>query len=140
MKYWDASAIVPLFVRQTTSASLRDLCSGDPQVMAWTLTEIEFRSAVWRLMREGTVGAEEARQAVFRFDAFWSEVDVIALVEPVKLRAKRILGVHPLRAADSLQLAAALTAVNDEPTGWEFVTLDRHLREAAQREGFRVLP
>jgi hypothetical protein len=55
-------------------------------------------------------------------------------------KALRLLGVHPLRAADALQLAAALILVRDDPAGRAFVCLDERLREAALLEGFRVLP
>jgi uncharacterized protein len=60
-------------------------------------------------------------------------------VLPVKARAKRLLGVHSLRAADALQLAAALTPVYDDPLGHSFVCLDARLSEA-RREGFTLFP
>ena len=48
--------------------------------------------------------------------------------------------VHPLRAADALQLAAALLWTEGAAMGSQFVCLDQNLREAAVREGFTVLP
>lgn len=59
-----------------------------------------------------------------------------------KLRslAGRLLAVHPLRAADALQLAAALRWCEDEPGGKAFVCLDDRLRAAARREGFSPIP
>lgn len=45
----------------------------------------------------------------------------------------------PLRAADSLQLAAAIVAAEREPVTLELVSLDERLADAAAREGFRVL-
>ena len=54
--------------------------------------------------------------------------------------ASRTLSIHPLRAADSLQLAAALVWAGGNPTGFEFVCLDDRLREAADREGFSIFP
>jgi len=54
--------------------------------------------------------------------------------------AKRCLMVHPLRAADALQLGAALVACGDDPHGFEFVCVDERLNEAARREGFTVRP
>jgi hypothetical protein len=42
--------------------------------------------------------------------------------------------------ADALQLAAALVAASDQPAGHDFVCSDVRLRQAAAREGFRVLP
>jgi hypothetical protein len=47
---------------------------------------------------------------------------------------------HPLRAADSLQLAAALIWANAHRPGAEFVSLDTGLCTAAAREGLVVLP
>jgi hypothetical protein len=61
-------------------------------------------------------------------------------VTAVAARAKRLLAVHPLRATDALQLAAALVAADEQPATRPFVTLDHALVEIARREGFEVLP
>ena len=53
--------------------------------------------------------------------------------------AERLLRLHSLRASDSLQLAAALTAADQDPATLEIVCLDERLARAARREGFRVL-
>ncbi len=50
--------------------------------------------------------------------------------------ARRLLRVHSLRAADALQLAAAIVAAHGEPASLGFVSLDERLCESAQREGF----
>jgi hypothetical protein len=55
------------------------------------------------------------------------------------MTAQRLLRVHPLRAADSLQLAAAIVAAEGDPATLEFVGLDDRLNDAAAREGFRVV-
>jgi hypothetical protein len=47
---------------------------------------------------------------------------------------------HPLRAADAFQLAAALLWCEEDPSRETFVCLDDRLLEAARREGFRILP
>jgi len=62
-------------------------------------------------------------------------------IEPVDVvleTARRLLRVHPLRAADSFQLAAAFLAAEGRPSTLEFVCLDDRLVIAAQREGFLV--
>ena len=51
----------------------------------------------------------------------------------------RFLRVHPLRAADALQLAAAFAAAECRPAPLEVVTLDERLAAAAQREGFPLV-
>jgi hypothetical protein len=47
--------------------------------------------------------------------------------------------VHELRAGDALQLAAAIVASDHQTSAMEFVTLDRRLADAADKEGFRVI-
>jgi predicted nucleic acid-binding protein len=62
----------------------------------------------------------------------------------VRSYAFRVLRVHQLRAADALQLAAALVWAGTPATGpspvAEIVTLDGRLAEAARLEGLSVLP
>ncbi len=48
------------------------------------------------------------------------------------------LRLHRLRAADALQLAAALMAASEDPSALEFVVSDERLSQAARAEGFRV--
>lgn len=53
--------------------------------------------------------------------------------------AARLLRVHVLRAADALQLAAALLACNNRTETLALATFDDRLADAARREGFAVL-
>jgi uncharacterized protein len=68
--------------------------------------------------------------------ASWQEVEASDLVRET---AVRLLRVHPLRAADSLQLAAAFVVAEGRPPTLELVTLDDRLALAAQQEGFAVI-
>jgi predicted nucleic acid-binding protein len=58
--------------------------------------------------------------------------------EEVRLQCRRLLRVHALRAADALQLAAALVWTGRMDEG-EFVVADGRLAEAARLEGFGVV-
>jgi len=69
-----------------------------------------------------------------------ANVDIVVPSVPLRDRASRLVAVHPLRAADALQLAAALVSSEVTPRGDGFVTLDDRLRTAARAEGFAVLP
>lgn len=140
MRFWDSSALVSLHVAQDATDTLRGLFARDPQVLAWVLSDVEVRSALCRLQRDQALTLDAKQDATSRLESFWRSVHVVSSVDPVKSRAKRLLGVHTLRAADALQLGAALTAAYDDPLGREFVCLDQRLSEAARREGFAVLP
>jgi predicted nucleic acid-binding protein len=60
--------------------------------------------------------------------------------DTVRSMAELVLAVHPLRAADALQLAAAILWCGQHPAGQSFVAFDERLRDASHREGFTVLP
>jgi len=61
-------------------------------------------------------------------------------VEAVRTLASQLLRRHPLRAADALQLAAALMSGGPNIAAIEFVCLDERLRDAAMAEGASVVP
>lgn len=140
MRFWDSSALVTLHVEQAHTVQTRSLYESDPSVLAWTLTDVEMRSALRRLERDSLLVGAPLVDATARCDALWESVHVIQLTDGVKARAKRLLATHSLRAADALQLAAALVAARDDPDGQGFVCLDELLSAAAAREGFTVLP
>jgi predicted nucleic acid-binding protein len=140
MKFWDSSAIVPLFLKEASSDSVGRVVRSDEDIMVWWGTRLECLSALARRRREGILSADDeykAKMVLLTLDAVWSE---ILPSERVRKRAERLLGIHPLRAADALQLASALIWAEEDPQGLEIVCLDQNLREAASREGFTVLP
>jgi predicted nucleic acid-binding protein len=49
-----------------------------------------------------------------------------------------LLELYPLRAADALQLAAALDYFEDSPRGNVFIAADQRLADAARQSGFSV--
>lgn len=53
--------------------------------------------------------------------------------------AERALAFHVLRAANALQLAAALRCCEGKPRGNSFVWLNKRLRETAIKEGSPLL-
>jgi len=66
----------------------------------------------------------------------WHEVDPS---DAIREAAVRFLRVHPLRAADALQLAAAFAAAEGRPSTLAVVTLDDRLAVAAGKEGFPLV-
>ena len=140
MRFWDASAIIPIVVAEPASEVLHGLADEDPAVVMWWATTVEALSGLHRKVREGELSAAYLAPAEDRLWAFLEDAHVMAPSGPLRDRAHRLLAVHPLRAADALQLAAALAWAEERPMGLELVTLDDRLRDAAMREGFSVLP
>jgi uncharacterized protein len=140
MKFWDASAVLPLCLQEPQTLTLRKLSARDGAVVAWWGTSVECYSALARLRREETLSPADETQArivLHALMASWTEIEPSVVVRE---QAGRILLLHPLRAADALQLAAAILWANGRASGHEFVCLDHRLCDAAQREGFTILP
>jgi predicted nucleic acid-binding protein len=140
MKFWDSSALVPALVREKESPAIRRLLRADPEVLVWALSPAEIVGALWRRQRSGDLRSDRRAAAEARLASMEIAWSAVVDVGPVVYRARRLLALHPLRAADSLQLAAALVACDERPTLLPFVTLDSRLAEAARGEGFSVLP
>jgi len=139
MRYWDTSAILPLIVDEAARGRSLELYQQDSQIVAWWATPVEMASAVARREREGKISAEEADaalKAAKRLAAAWHEV---VPSDVIRRTAERLLRVHPLRAADSLQLSAALIVANHDPATLEMICFDSRLTAAARREGFVVI-
>jgi predicted nucleic acid-binding protein len=140
MMFWDSSGIIPLCLNERSSEKVWKIAKSDGDLVVWWCARVECLSALARRTREKVLSqnAERlARAALAQIAESWSEV---LPTESVRLRAERLLRVHPLRAADSLQLAASLIWAEDTPHGHDFVCLDQNLCEAAFKEGFRILP
>jgi uncharacterized protein len=139
VRFWDASAIVALLIAEAPTRRLQAFAASDPDILVWWGSGVECASALARLERDATL---DPRAAVLAFDrlkqlaASWHEVDPSEIVRET---ATRLLRVHPLRAADALQLAAAFIAAEQRPASLEMLTLDDRLAGAARKEGFAVI-
>ena len=138
MRFWDASAIVPLLVNEPSSRAMADLFRDDHEVAVWWTTHLECVSALTRRERAQQIPAVQARNALSRLDDFavgWQEV---APSDEVRRTARRVTRSYGLRAGDALQLAASIVAAERDPTSLPFVSLDADLVDAARIEGFSV--
>jgi uncharacterized protein len=139
VKFWDASAIVPLLVAEAATRPLQALALRDPELLVWWGSKVECVSALARLERAAALdvkGVALASERLKQLADGWHEIEPS---EIVRENATRFLRVHPLRAADALQLAAAFIAAERRPASLQIVTLDERLAEAAQKEGFPLV-
>ena len=136
--FWDASAIVPVCVPAQDSERGRQLLLEHPPVVWWG-TAVEVYSAIVRLHRGQHLTEaqrEASRQRLAMLRGTWREIQP---TERVRDLAERRLERYELRAADALQLAAALVWCRERPRGRSFLCRDLRLKEAARGEGFDVV-
>ena len=139
MRFWDSSAILALLLREERSVETLRIYREDVELAVWCLTEVEVVSALSRRVREGIEPDDErgARAQLEFLVTRWMEVSSL---ESVRSRALRLVATHSLRAADALQLAAAVVSCDERTESLPFVCLDERLADAARKERFPVLP
>ncbi len=136
--FWDASALVPLCVHESSSRRAHSQLRKFLPVVWWR-SLVEVHSAIARLHRLGRLNDREKQKAVAHLDVLnrgWRE---ILPGDHVRDVAVRLLGAHELRAADGLQLAAALTWCQQRPAKRNFICSDDRLSRAAAAVGFTVM-
>jgi predicted nucleic acid-binding protein len=139
MIFWDSSALVALLVDEADSEPRRQQLQADPALAVWWGTPVECESAIQRRFREGSLSAADARLARERLadlSSGWHEVSPVAAVRTL---SRRLLRTHPLRAADALQLAAALALSEAGLNQFTFACSDARLTTAAEAEGLQVV-
>lgn len=138
--FWDASAVVPLCIRQDSSQTFQRLWRKTSRVVVWWGTTIEIRSALNRLYQEKHMTAQGLQFAQSRLEAMRRKWREITPSEKVRDIAETLPDAFNLRALDSFQLAAALVWCNAKPKGRLFICDDVKLAQAAQKIGFSIKP
>lgn len=108
-------------------------------MIVWWASETECVSAIARRERHRELsrrGADVALERLVALKGVWAEIEPS---HRVRMVAARLLRTHPMRAADSLRLGAAVAASEGDPASLPLVTLDERLADAARLEGFGVL-
>lgn len=140
MRFWDSSAIIPLLVLEEQTEYCVNAFKADNEIMVWTMSKIEVFSALCRRIRENALNLESFESANRRMNDLFDIAFDIVSISKVKQRALRLLQVHPLKAADALQLASVLVATQEDTSKVSIMCFDEILKQAARREGFTVNP
>ena len=137
--FWDTSAIVPLCCFQSRTAEAVKTARVYARQVTWWGTPLEVISSFSRLRREENLTPEGKQQALNRLAYLRSRWTEVQPTNEVRETAERLLNVHKLRAADALQLSAALVWCSHRPRGRHFIGSDGDLAVAAEAEGFSVI-
>lgn len=136
--FWDSSALVPLCVQKQVSATVRRLARRY-EVVVWWSTPVEMRSAFARLLRLGQLTLSEYALSGEGLDQLrhgWREMQPTG---SLRSEAEALLDRFPLKAADALQLAAAMVWTSGKPRNRLFISGDAQLLKAAQQVGFEAI-
>ena len=135
--FWDASVLVPLCVYQTPTPQAI-LFESKYRIAVWWATHVEIASALAQLLRQQKITAVEYAYAKQQAEDLANIWRTVAPSARIAFEARVLLEKYPLRAADALQLAAALEWSEGRPKGNLFLSFDQRLREAAGLVGFTL--
>jgi predicted nucleic acid-binding protein len=105
-------------------------------VIVWWATRVEIVSALGRLLRVSQISTADFTRARKSADELFASWSVIVPSNALRATAIGLVEKYDLRAADSLQLAAALEWCGYSPSNRLFLTADRKLQDAALLAGF----
>jgi predicted nucleic acid-binding protein len=135
--FLDTSALIKLYHREAGTERLITFLTSpanDIRIIVSDLTRIEFRSAIFRKMRQKEIEPEEAMRVIGIFESDMSRFDVIeigARHKAIAINLFDVLGPKSLlRSLDALQLATAVS-VNYESKIAHFICSDTGLTAIA---------
>jgi uncharacterized protein len=138
--FFDASAVVPLCLAQTSSQMARRHYRTFSRQVVATTTLIEAASAVYRAVRLGLLAPTRVKSAMERLsqlDKRWTEIE---LTVGARNLGVAMLAHYDLRAGDAVQLASALIWCKEQPRNRPFVCFDHRLAASAAQAGFDIIP
>ena len=107
--------------------------------VTWWGTLVEVQGAICRLHREKAINDIGKKTATLRLEALRNGWREISPSDELREVAFGVLDDFPLKAADSLQVAAALIWCDERPARRNFVCADYTLSNAAKSIGFSVI-
>lgn len=133
--YLDSSAIVPFFLDESTSDTVREWWDRAHQIITVRVSYVETRAAFARAHREGRTTDDQHRGAVDELHQRWPELHIVEVDRDLSVRAGELADSLALRGYDAVQLAAALS-IEDEAL--IFLAGDKDLLDAARARKLHV--
>ncbi len=138
--FLDTSSLIKLYHQEEGSNFVMDALSNDvEEIFLSELAVLEFRSALWKKIREKEIEEKVAIEVIQCFQKDRDNFQWILLQSDIIESASSLLmkhGSHGLRTLDSLQLATALTLREEKCV---FLTSDKLLRTLFVEERLTVL-
>lgn len=143
--FLDSSALAKCYVAEIGTDWLLSLMDYD-LAHYWLMSRItwvEVLSALRRRQREGTLTTLQVDQAISAFRHDWdTRYQIVELDQSLTESAGHLVGRHPLRAYDAVQLASAIRVhhrlVQAEGPSLIFMTADVRLLKVAEIAGLEV--
>jgi len=137
--YVDSSVLVKHYIRSEIESSHASRIIKSHQVYVSSIGRIEVLSAFSRKSQLGEATAEEIDNLKGCFLSDCDRVGIVELREEVISEAQKLVFRVRLKTLDSIHLASAIVLTGITDLAFPFVTADKQLADAAEKEGFKVI-
>jgi predicted nucleic acid-binding protein len=110
--YLDTSAVVPILIKEPSTASCRQVWDDSERRVSSRLTFIEVAAALAMAGRQGRISAAEHEVAWTNFEEIWRDVDVLDVTAELASGAADCSRTLALRGYDAVHCASAV-AITD---------------------------
>lgn len=139
--YCDTSAFVKFYFQEAYADVLSTHRQESEAVAISIVGYAEFLSAVNRKKRAGNLDLRGFGRVAKRFETDWSDLVRVDVTDELNQIVGRLLAEYPLRGFDGIHLASAVLLKDRLAENVVcFASLDDRQRQAAEQEGFCVLP
>ena len=130
--FFDTSALAKRYIEEPGSEEIEDLfLSLASEIFVCTLAFPEFAAALGRKVREKEIAKKAAIRAVKEFEKDWQGLYIKIPISDTLAESAASLSIqYPLKGADAVQLAAAVSVSPDL-----FVVADHQLITTAEKLG-----
>jgi predicted nucleic acid-binding protein len=135
--FCDTSALLKLYLDEPESATLHDLANAAEDVVACRIAWAEAWAGFARKGRETPIALAAIATARSAFAEDWPRWSIIEVTQTLVEQAGSFAEAFALRGYDSVQLAAAHSAIEQRPEV-SFASFDARLNRAARVLGMRV--
>lgn len=136
--YIDTSAFVKRYFLESGSDIIDRLFKKSELTMTASLTYAETYAAFNRVYREGGITGSKLKNIIELFEEDWKGLSLIEFSAEARKKIPDLSKKFPLRGADLLHLASALT-IFERGIDFQFVASDGKLLNAAEGSGLPVL-
>ena len=136
--YLDTSAMVKLYVQETSSTELQRWVEEAQVIATSRIAYAEARAALARKFREHELAVKGYRSVVEDLDEDWENYFIVDVTESLVKLAGLLSEKHALRGLDAIHLASGVVLRRQARRDVAFSCFDDRLISAARREGLRI--
>lgn len=139
MIYVDTSALIKRYIQEAGSSAVRALLAQATPLATATLAYVEMFATFYRRQRDGHLTASQSARLAAHFESDWRSYIRVPLHDDILRLGRNLARAHPLRGADAVHLASALSLRDTLGEAVRFVAADHRLLSAAAAEGLEPL-